>query len=523
VIFFINTSMRQTLPGNENKGINISIMGGYLLGLDIGSSFVKASVLEASTGSLIASASAPETEMEITSPWPGLAEQHPDEWWNQAVAALNKIRATGIDLAGIEAIGISYQMHGLVVIDRDLKPLRPSIIWCDSRAVAIGEKAFDAIGHDVCLKRLMNSPGNFTASKLAWVKENEPGIYKKIFKFMLPGDYIALKLSGDATTTSSGLSEGILWDYAESAPAGLVLDHFGIDVKLVPDIKPSFGIQCTLSRGAAKETGLKAGIPVAYRAGDQPNNAFSLNVLNPSEMATTAGTSGVVYGVSDRPVYDNGSRVNGFLHVNHSVKAGRYGILMCINGTGILNSWLKHNFSGLKYEEMNRLAASISPGSEGLIILPYGNGAERTLSNLNPGASVLGLDLVRHSRAHVLRAAQEGIVFALKYGMEIMEGMGMKPATTIRAGHANMFLSPVFSEAFACSTQASVELYSTDGAQGAARGAGFGAGVYKSMAEAFTGLKTISTIEPDSQLKGTYRQAYESWKGILDSILLKEK
>ena len=497
-------------------------MSGLLLGLDIGSSFVKASVIETQTGLLKIAVAAPETEMEIVSPKPGWAEQDPEIWWKEAKACLKKIRSSGINLEDIEAIGISYQMHGLVVVDKELKPLRPSIIWCDSRAVGIGEKAFDAIGHDVCLKRFMNSPGNFTASKLAWVKENEPGIYKKIFKFMLPGDYIALMLSGEATTTASGLSEGILWDYAESAPAGIVLNYYAIDEKLIPDIKPSFGLQCTVSREAANNTGLKAGIPVSYRAGDQPNNAFSLNVLNPGEMATTAGTSGVVYGVSDRPVYDSESRVNGFLHVNHSAKAGRFGILMCINGTGILNSWLKHNVSDLSYEEMNRMAGTVAPGSEGLIILPYGNGAERTLNNRNPGASIHGLDLVRHTKAHLMRAAEEGIVFALKYGMEFMEGMGMKAATTIRAGHANMFLSPVFSEAFACTTGAAVELFATDGAQGAARGAGIGAGIYESFPDAFKGLKVISSIEPKPELLAAYEQAYWIWKNILNKEILQQ-
>jgi xylulokinase len=493
-------------------------MGGLLLGLDIGSSFVKASVIETQTGLLKTAAAAPETEMDISSPKPGWAEQDPEIWWKETLACLNKIRSAGIILEDIETIGISYQMHGLVVIDKNLQPLRPSIIWCDSRAVGIGEKAFDAIGHDACMKRLMNSPGNFTASKLAWVKQNEPDVYKRIYKFMLPGDYIALRLAGEATTTASGLSEGILWDYAESAPAGLVLRYYAIDERLIPDIEPSFGLQCTVSREAAKKTGLKAGIPVAYRAGDQPNNAFSLKVLNPGEMAATAGTSGVVYGISDRPVYDKDSRVNGFLHVNHSAKKGRFGILMCINGTGILNSWLKRNMTDLSYEEMNRQAARIAPGSEGLVILPYGNGAERTLSNRNPGASIRGLDLVRHTRAHLLRAAQEGIVFALKYGMEIMEGMGMK-AETIRAGHANMFLSPVFCEAFACTTGATVELLATDGAQGAARGAGFGAGIYKSINEAFTGLKTISRVEPALETTDAYAQAYNLWKESLNKLI----
>jgi xylulokinase len=496
-------------------------MGGLLLGLDIGSSFVKASIIEIERGLLKTASYSPETEMEILSPRPGHAEQDPETWWKAVLACLDKIKSAGIRLDEIEAIGISYQMHGLVVVGKDLRPLRPSIIWCDSRAVTTGEKAFDAIGHDLCLKRFMNSPGNFTASKLAWVKKNEPGIYKKIYKFMLPGDYIALKLSGEATTTPAGLSEGILWDYTDSAPAKLILDYFAIDERLIPEIRPSFGLQCVISRNAACETGLKEGIPVAYRAGDQPNNAFSLNVLNPGETATTAGTSGVVYGVSNKPVYDAESRVNGFLHVNHSAKAGRYGILMCINGTGILNSWLKHNMPGLSYEEMNRLAATVAPGSEGLVILPYGNGAERTLSNINPGVSVRGLDLIRHTKAHLLRAAQEGIVFALKYGMEIMEGMGIK-AETIRAGHANMFLSNVFCEAFACATGANVELFSTDGAQGAARGAGIGSNAYGSFADAFTGLEIISKIEPARGLADAYGQAYALWKQTLDVVLKQE-
>jgi xylulokinase len=489
-------------------------MSGLLLGIDIGSSFVKASVIDSQTGLLKAAASAPETEMEIKSPKPGWAEQYPENWWKQSKACIAKIKLQDVNLTDIAAIGISYQMHGLVIVDKELKPLRPAIIWCDSRAVEIGDRAFDAIGHDICLERFLNSPGNFTASKLAWVKKNEPDIYRRIHKFMLPGDYIALKLSGDATTTASGLSEGILWDFSDEGLARRVLDHYGIDKDLISQVMPAFGIQCVVSQSAADETGLKQGIPVAYRSGDQPNNAFSLNVLNPGEMATTAGTSGVVYGVSDKPVFDKLSRVNGFLHVNHTHENGRYGILMCINGTGILNSWLKHNVADMGYDEMNTLAATVPPGSDGLVILPYGNGAERTLANSNIGASVHGLNLVRHTKAHLLRAAQEGIVFALRYGMEIMEDMGIS-AKIIRAGYANMFLSPVFSEVFACITGASVELFDTDGAQGAARGAGFGAGIFRNLDEAFTGLKAIRTIEPEDQLADACKAAYQYWKNIL--------
>jgi xylulokinase len=412
-------------------------------------------------------------------------------------------------------------MHGLVVVDKNNQVLRPSIIWCDSRAVQIGEKAAADIGQDKCLKRLFNLPGNFTASKLKWVMENEPKVYSKIHKIMLPGDYIALKMTGDIKTTPSGLSEGIMWDFESDGLADFVLDNYGISSELVAETLPTFSIQGELTKEAADELGLDAGTIISYRAGDQPNNALSLSVLQPGEIAVTAGTSGVVYGVSDRKNYDQRSRVNVFVHVNHSTENPRYGVLLCLNGTGILNSWLKHNFvagKGLDYEQMNELAAQVQVGSDELVILPYGNGAERTLENRNIGASVHGWNFNMHKKAHFLRAAQEGIVFALNYGLGIMRDMGIK-LTTAKAGNANMFLSPLFAEAFATVTQATVQLYNTDGSQGAARGAGIGAGVYKNPDEAFVGLEPVKTIEPNEKLSSAYQQAYAGWEEVLKQQL----
>ncbi|HHU50559.1 MAG TPA: carbohydrate kinase [Firmicutes bacterium] len=489
----------------------------YLIGYDVGSSSVKASLIEAATGKLIVAATSPtDTELEIMAPKPGWAEQHPSVWWEHVKLVTAKIREkAGTALADVSAIGISYQMHGLVVVDKQQEVLRPAIIWCDSRAVKIGEQAFSEIGEETCLQHFLNSPGNFTASKLKWVKDNEPEIFQKIHKAMLPGDYIAMKMTGEIKTTPSGLSEGILWDFVQNGVAHRVLDYFQIDSSLLPETLPTFSIQGELTPKAAEELGLKSGIKVSYRAGDQPNNAFSLNVLNPGELAATAGTSGVVYGVIDEANYDPKSRVNTFVHVNHEPKAARYGVLLCLNGTGILNRWMKNNFAkGLTYVEMNDLAAQTRVGADGLSILPYGNGAERTLENKNIGATIYGLDLNIHNRSHMLRAAQEGIVFALNYGLEIMSKMGMS-IQTVKAGHANMFLSPLFSQAFAAVTGATVELYNTDGSQGAARGAGVGAGIYKDYGQAFTGLKTIQTIKPDQNLIPQYREAYERWLGYL--------
>jgi xylulokinase len=492
-------------------------MNNYLLGYDIGSSSVKASLVNADTGACVVSAFYPRREMAISAVHPGWAEQDPQLWWENLKLATNDIlSSTEADKRQIKAIGISYQMHGLVCVDRNLEVLRPSIIWCDSRAVGIGDLAFRTIGTDKCLQHLLNSPGNFTASKLRWVKESEPGVYKRIYKVMLPGDFIAMKMTGELCSTVSGMSEGIFWDFAAGEVAGFLLDYYEIDRDLLPSLRPSFSEQGRLSNTAAKELGLHAGIVVSYRAGDQPNNAFSLNVINPGEIAATAGTSGVVYGISDVIRYDPQSRVNTFAHVTHTDENPRLGVLLCINGTGILNSWVRQNngFSSGGYEAMNEAASKVAVGSEGLVVLPFGNGAERMLGNICPGAQFSGINFNVHDKSHIARAVQEGIVFSFRYGMEIMRNTGIQPKV-IRAGFTNMFLSKVFREALSDASGASIELYDTDGSQGAAKGAGIGSGYYKSFTEAFSGLKRIETIEPDISKASAYRDAYEKWKEVL--------
>lgn len=492
----------------------------YLLGFDVGSSSVKASLVNADTGKCVATAFFPEKEAPITAVKVGWAEQDPQMWWKNAKLSLRKIMTeSGAEADEVKAIGISYQMHGLVCVDKNLELLRPAIIWCDSRAVPYGEKAFKELGSEKCLSHLLNSPGNFTASKLAWVKENEPDLFTKIYKFMLPGDYIAMRMSGEVNTTVSGLSEGIFWDFKEHQVAQFMLDYFGFSSSLVPDIVPTFSVQCELSTSAAEELGLKAGTPITYRGGDQPNNALSLNVFNPGEIASTAGTSGVVYGVLGDVNYDKHSRVNTFAHVNHSEKQTRLGVLLCINGTGILNAWVHRNITPeISYAAMNDLAATVPIGSNGVAIIPFGNGAERVLENKEIGCSINGLNFNKHSQAHIVRAAQEGIVFSFCYGMEIMQHMGME-IRKIHAGKANMFLSPLFRDTLAGVSGATIELYDTDGSVGAAKGAGIGAGIYKDSEEAFSTLEKLQVIEPNEKLRSDYLTAYTHWKEVLNKII----
>lgn len=495
----------------------------YTLGVDVGSSSVKASLVNVETGKCVASTFFPKTEAKIIAVNPGWAEQDPESWWENLKLSVQSImKESGANPAEVKAIGISYQMHGLVCVDKHKNVLRPSIIWCDSRAVPYGEKAFKALGSEQCLSHLLNSPGNFTASKLAWVKENEPALYEKIYKIMLPGDYIAMKMTDEISTTVSGLSEGMMWDFKENKLASFLLDYYGIDSAFIPEIKPTFSEQGKLSSKAAAELGLKEGTPVTYRGGDQPNNALSLNVLNPGEIAATAGTSGVVYGVNGTANYDPQSRVNSFAHVNHTAEQTRIGVLLCVNGTGILNSWVKRNIApdGISYNEMNDLAAKAPIGSAGLSVLPFGNGAERMLGNREINCSIRGLNFNVHSKHHIVRAAQEGIVFSFKYGIDIMEQMGMK-VNKIHAGHANMFLSPIFRDTLAGVTGATIELYDTDGSVGAAKGAGMGAGIYKNNTEAFATLDKLAVIEPNQSARQEYADAYAKWKYRLEKSMSK--
>jgi len=492
----------------------------YLLGYDLGSSSIKAALVKAATGKTVAIAQHPEIEMDMIAHQPGWAEQDSDIWWENVCLVTKKLlRQADISTAQIQSIGIAYQMHGLVLVDKNQKVLRPAIIWCDSRAVEIGNQAFQDLGQEKCLSHLLNSPGNFTASKLRWVQENEPEIYHQIDKILLPGDYLAMKLTGNAVTTISGLSEGMFWDFKENKIADFLLDYYKINKNLIPEIRDTFSDQGRLHQAAARATGLTTGIPVTYRAGDQPNNAFSLGVVNPNEIAATGGTSGVIYGVVDRPAYDPASRINGFAHVNHHPRQQRLGLMLCINGAGIQYAWLKKQMAdpGISYEEMETLMASVSVGADGLRILPFGNGAERMLANQQLGAQINNLQFNRHTQAHFFRAALEGIAFSFVYGFKILKASGLAP-TVIKVGNDNLFQSEIFSVTLANLLNCKIEIIKTNGAAGAAKGSGIGNGYYKNFAEAVNKNELEKVYHPDPEAT-IYLEAYQKWEEDLEKLI----
>jgi xylulokinase len=491
----------------------------YAIGYDIGSSSIKAALVESSSGRKLSVVTEPKVEMGMLAIENGWAEQDPLVWWKHVCAATKRLlEQNNIDPKDISGIGISYQMHGLVIVDKEGKTLRNSIIWCDSRAVDIGENAFQTIGSQKCNSHLLNSPGNFTASKLKWVKDNEPEIYRKTHKFMLPGDFIAFKLSDVICTTISGLSEGILWDFKENTTANWLLDAFGIDTGLVPDMVATFGHQGKVSKKGALESGLAEGTPILYRAGDQPNNALSLNVFNPGEVAATGGTSGVMYAVTDNLSVTESSRVNNFAHVNYSPsKNPRIGKLLCINGAGIQYRWLLNNLAVASYDEMNELAARVPIGSDGVTIHPFGNGAERMLRNLNLGTRMAHINLNNHTKGHLCRAALEGIAFAFVYGMEIMSADGIKPKV-IRAGNDNLFRSEIFSTTVTTLIGQEIEIYDTTGAIGAARACELHQGDFDAFGKRILNNDYVMGFQPATN-KMAYETAYHKWKTELEVIL----
>ncbi len=489
----------------------------------MGSSSVKAALVDASTKEILRTTFYPRTEMDVISRQTGWAEQQPEVWWeNLCFASQRLFSKLEIDPKDIISIGISYQMHGLVLVDKDNHVVRPAIIWSDSRGVEIGNKAFNDIGKKKCLEHLLNSPGNFTISKLKWVFDNEPELFARVKKFMLPGDYINMRMTGNINTTVSGLSEAILWDFKTNDVADFVLEYFGFDKSLVPDIVATFSEHGKLTREAAGMMGLIEGIPVTYRAGDQPNNAMSLNATKPGEIAATGGTSGVVYAVVNEPIHDELSRVNGFAHVNHTCDAPRIGILLCINGAGSQYSWMKNQIArdGTSYEDMERMISAVPVNSEGLRILPFGNGAERVLQNKELGSHVINLQFNRHKRAHFYRAALEGIAFSFVYGIEILKEMNI-PISVIRVGDDNLFRSAVFASTVAALTDCKIEVIETSGAVGAARASGYGVQYYESL-ECSLSTEEIKKSYQANNLNGEYKRAYELWKSDLKKLIAED-
>ncbi len=475
------------------------------LGIDIGSSSVKVALIDRE-GRAIAEVREPSQEMPMKSLQAGWAEQDPEMWWQYTCEAIEKITSQ-LETSDILSIGLAHQMHGLVLVDQQGNLLRDAIIWCDSRAVPYGSLLADHIGTKQCLDSMLNLPGNFTASKLAWIREHEPDIYKKIACVMLPGDYICYRLTGELSTTAGNLSEGCFWDFKGHRLSPKILEALGLSIDHFPAI-----LQCMdnhgVTRGQIDINGLPDEIPVCYKAGDQPNNAYALGVTEPGQVAGTGGTSGVIYAVTDKLVADPSQAVNSFAHFNHSSKTSRIGILLCINSVGILYAWMRRMLGDLSYGHMEELASRAPVGSDGLAIIPFGNGAERMLGNQPSSASIHGIQLNRHDQSHLIRAALEGLAFSYAHGIEKMRALGVE-IHHFRVGNDNLFQSEIFAQSLADLSQCEIEVIECSGAVGAARGGAHGGGHQLAIQD-----QIHFTYSP-RPLSDSLSEAYQQWSDIL--------
>lgn len=469
------------------------------LGIDVGTSSVKVSIV-GEDGVILASATAPaSSERAINSPNPNWAEQNPEDWWEDAQQAILNLPLEA--RLQVEAIGIAYQMHGLVLVDSQFQPVRPSIIWCDGRNIQESQILAESLGLDALENRLLNKPGTLTLAKLAWVAEHEPETLAKAHTFGLPGDFIAYKLTGEWSTTKSGYSEMVGWDFGASIPFEEGFRKAGWKLPL-PEARPNLEEGAPIQKVIAEKLGLPPSARVTYRAGDQPNNAFGLGVLQQGETAISAGTSGVLYGIGDSsPGLHEG--INRFLHVNSQI-----GVLMCLNGVGSALAFARRTwFQNQSYEALSELASQANP-ENCPYFFPFGNGAERILSE-RAFSGFTELDFNRHNLPELARSVFEGIAFAYRLGSEKMEKAGCL-SKVVNGTESGLLKSSFFAQLLANELQVELILSEGDGSTAAARGAALG---IKKILPKPAPLKRYLPTSPANH------ERFSHWHKILEKFL----
>lgn len=495
----------------------------YLLGIDIGTSGTK-TVLFDEAGNTIASALG---EYPLYQPNVGWAEQDPEDWWKATFSTIKAVLGkSGVNPSDVKGVGLSGQMHGAVLLDKDNQVLRKAIIWCDQRSSAECDQITSIIGKERLIEITANPAlTGFTASKVMWVKNNEPEIFEKVKKILLPKDYIRFKLTGEFATEVSDASGMQFMDIPKRKWSSEVLDKLGIDKGLLGDVYESQEVSGKVHKAAAELTGLKEGTPVVGGAGDQAAGAVGNGIVRPGVISSTIGTSGVVFAFSENVSIDPKGRVHTFCHAVPNT----WHIMGVTQGAGLSLKWFRDNFCieekrtaelmGIDpYVLMDQEADRVEAGCSGLIYLPYMMG-ERT-PHLDPNAKGVFFGLsAKHEKQDMLRAVMEGVVYSLKDCLEIIKEMGVD-VSEVRAsggGGKSKLWRQMQSDVFG--TEITTINSSEGGALGVALLAGVGTGVYSSVPEACDAIIKVKTRQAaDMALNAKYQKFYNIYGSLYNSL-----
>ncbi|MCL2508983.1 MAG: xylulokinase [Oscillospiraceae bacterium] len=491
----------------------------YLLGLDIGTSGTKTVLFD-----FDGTAAASETvEYPLYQPQNGWAEQNPDDWWNAAVSGVRAVIAkAGCMGADIAAVGLSGQMHGLVMLDKNGRVLRPSIIWCDQRTQAECEELNSVVGERRMIEITANPPmTGFTASKILWVRNNEPDIYDRCAHILLPKDYIRYKLTNEFATEVSDASGMQLMDVVNRCWSKELLGKINIDESLLPRMHESQDVTGGISAEAAAITGLKSGTIVVGGAGDNPAAAVGTGIVSAGSAFTTIGSSAVVYAVSDTPTIDMQGRV----HTLCASVPGKWTVMSCTQGAGISLKWLRDTCCAEEivqagregvdpYVIMDKIAAGVTPGADRLLFLPYLMGERSPHPDPDCRGVFFGLS-ARHTRANLIRAVMEGVAFSQRECVDVFRDMGVpiERMTVCGGGGRSPLWRQMLADLYGCPV--SSLRADEGGALGAAILAGVGAGAYASLGEACAAVvRPDVTAVPDEAAARAYEPYFEMYKRL---------
>lgn len=486
---------------------------GYLLGIDVGTSSVK-SLLMDEDGTV---AGIVQKEYDMIKPRQSWAEQEMGQLWEATAWTLRSLMAQCPQVReGISGISYSGQMHGLVMLDKEGKEVRNTIIWADQRSSQAIERIYETVPREEYESVTLNALSTgFLVSSLVWVRDQEPENYERIHKVMLPKDYIRFRMCGELGTDMSDASSAVIFDTASRQWAWNLIRRIGLKESFFVPCHESSEIAGTVSKMCAQETGLPEGVPIVYGGGDTLVQALGNGMTRPGMAISNIGTASQLVTVSECPIYDKDFRTNTFCHVD-----GRRWLLMGANlSGGVSLKWLKNNVLNMEsYDTMTELAEQSSPGSDGLFFLPYLSGERTPWNDPNARGIYFGLSL-KHERADMIRAVMEGIIYAQKCSLEIFREMGLSFDRVIASGGGanSRAFRQIIADQFGC--EVVTNLVKEQGCVGAAILAGVGVGIFSNCEEACSRIVRFrdEVTEPNASNHKLYEERFRVFERLYPS------